>query len=124
MPNGAAIRLPCTSEIPAASEPFDPQLGGVEGWIDAILVALMDMSTQACAEIQAGGLSGQTRLQGGDLLGRLCVLQGNIGERDFAAAVRRTGRRPTRHGAPLSEAAIDDVIEIVSEITAAVHRMN
>ena len=123
MPNGAVVRLPCTSEIPATSEPFDPQLGGAEGWLDAILVALMDMSTQACAEIQAGGLTDQTRATGGDLLGRLCVLQEKIGERDFAAAVRRTGRRPTRH-APLSEAAIDDVLAIVGEITAAVHGMN
>ena len=36
MSNSAAVRLPCTSDIPAASAPFDPHLGGAEGWIDAI----------------------------------------------------------------------------------------
>ena len=97
MANGTAVRVaPITPELPAANEPFDPQLGGAEGWIDAIVIALADMSAQACAEIQAGGLTASTRRHGGDLLGRLCVLQGKIGEREFAAVVRRARRR----GAP------------------------
>ena len=120
MVNGhTAVRL---LDLPATS---DPQLGGAEGWVERdSCIALMDQSTRACAEMQNGGLTGQTKAAGGDLLGRLCVLQSKVGAREFATAMRRAGRRPTRHGAPLVEAAIDDVIAIVTEITAAVREMN
>jgi hypothetical protein len=81
MANGTAVRVaPITPELPAAAQPFDPQLGGAEGWIDAIVIALADMSAQACAEIQAGELTATTRRHGGDLLGRLVVLRSMVGD--------------------------------------------
>ena len=123
MANGtAAIALLPLPEIPAAPQPFDERFGGAEGWVDAIIIELADVAMNAPREIEAGGLDPNTRLKGGDLLSRLVVLRGKIGEREFAAAVHRTGR--TRRGVPLSMAVKDDVIEIVAEVARELRDMN
>ena len=71
MANGATVRLPCTHEISAAAQPFDPQLGSAEGWVGAIVTELADVAVSAVREIEADGLTARTRLQGGDLIARL-----------------------------------------------------
>jgi hypothetical protein len=104
MANGATVRLPCTHEISAAAQLFDPQLGSAEGWVGAIVTELADVAVSAVREIEADGLTAGTRLQ------------------EFAAAVHRVVR--TRRGAPLSAAVIDDVIEIVTEVAVQAGEMN
>jgi len=111
MANGATVRLPCTHEISAAAQPFDPQLGSAEGWVGAIVTELADVAVSAVREIEADGLTARTRLQGGDLIARLVMLQGKIGEREFAATVHRVGR--TRRGMPLSAEIVDQVATAV-----------
>jgi hypothetical protein len=126
--NGAAVALPLVPEpLPAPAPHFDEQLGGIEGWIGAILVALEDTSAQALREIENGGLTDKTRMQGGDLLARLYALQQQSrGKLDFAAAVRREGQLQLRrrHGVDLSTAEVDQItssiLEVVAKVTAAV----
>lgn len=85
------------------------------------MIALADMSAQAVRELQAGRLTDKTRATGGDLVARLCVLQGEIGEREFVAVVRRC---TARDGAPLGAAALDEIIAVVGEVASAVRAMN
>ena len=122
MANGAAVRLPCTSEI--AAQPFDGPLESAEDWICSIMSALAYTSKQAVREIEAGGLDPGTKLQGGDLIARLVVLKSRIGEREFAAAARRAVRQPVRHGTSLNAAAVDDILAVVAEVAAAVRETN
>jgi hypothetical protein len=121
--NGTAVALPLVPEpLPAPTPHFDEQLGGIEGWIGAILVALADTSTQAQREIEDGGLTDKTRMQGGDLIARLYELQQQShGKLDFAAAVRRQGQLQLCHrGAELSATAVDQILETVAKVAAAV----
>lgn len=123
--NGAAACLPfpepassvavAKADKPAAEMPFDPRLGGADGWIDAICHALAETFVQAGWEIRSGRLTGETKSQGADLLGRLVVLQSMVGEHDFAATVTR---------ASLSETVIGDILEAVNEIATAARAMN
>lgn len=124
MPNAAAC-LPfletassvtvAKADQPAAELPFDPHLGGADGWIDAICHALADTLVQAGREIRSGQLTAETKLQGADLLARLVTLRTMVGERDFTATVAR---------ANLSETVAGDILEAVDEIATAARAMN
>jgi len=122
--NGVAVTLPPTLKpLPAPTPHFDEQLGGIEGWVGAILVALADTSAQALREIEDGGLTPKTKMQGGDLIARLYGLQKQSrGKLDFTAAVHRQGQLQLRRhrGADLSAAAVD---QITTSILATVDRV-
>ena len=112
MANGTAVRVaPITPELPAANEPFDPQLGGVEGWIDAIVIALADMSAQAVRELQAGRLT--------DKRGCACC-RGRSGSASLSLSCAAARRTMVRLGA----AALDEIIAVVGEVASAVRAMN
>jgi len=60
------------------------------------VVELVDVSVTAVQEIETDGLTNQTRLTGGDLLGRLVTLRSMVGERDFAGMGASRKRDPPR----------------------------
>jgi hypothetical protein len=95
MANGAAVALPLELALPSAPTlPFDERLGGLEGWVGAILVAMARVSARAMQETQEDGrVSAATQALGGDLLARLHRLQElSLGRRDFVDLVRQQSR--------------------------------
>ena len=118
LPAATGIKIGAALTAAAApAPPFDPDLGGPAAWIDPILNALVAVSVEAVWEIQGGQLTTTTKTLGGDLLGRLVMLQGRMGARDFDQAVRRTT-------ALLDAAAIDEIISTVGRLTLVVREMN
>jgi hypothetical protein len=88
---GAVALLPLNSEpltVPAVQ--FDESLGGVEGWVGALVSAIVEVSARALQEFEDGEVSPETRRLGGDLTARLFELQQmSCGKIDFAATVQQ-----------------------------------
>ena len=120
--NGAAAKLlpPASEPLSVPAQPFDERLGGIEGWVSAILVALADVNARALQELQEDGqVSVATRALGGDLIARLHKLQElSLGKLDFDDLVRREGRLRARHDADL-----DGVDEFTASILATLTRV-
>jgi hypothetical protein len=92
MANGksAAALLPLDLEpltVPAPQ--FDESLGGIEGWIGAVVGAIVEVTARALQEFENGEVSPETRRLGGDLTARLFELQQQShGKFDFTATVQ------------------------------------
>jgi hypothetical protein len=90
MANGTAA----TALLPPDLEPltvpavqFDESLGGIEGWIGAVVGAIVEVTAKA---LQEGEISPETRRLGGDSTARLFELQQmSRGKLDFAATVQQ-----------------------------------
>jgi hypothetical protein len=90
MANGtAAIALlpPDLEPLTVPAPQFDESLGGVEGWIGAIVGAIVEVTAKA---LQEGEISPETRRLGGDLTARLFELQQlSHGKFDFVTVVQQ-----------------------------------
>jgi|1185.fasta_scaffold55738_2 hypothetical protein len=124
MANGAAVALPLAIEpltVPAPQ--FNEALGGVEGWIGALMIGMLDISARALRESEDGEISSETKRQGGDLVARLYEL--SRGELDFAATVHHQAQLQLRQRhADLSAAEVDAtacwILETVAKVAAMV----
>ena len=123
MPNGASVRLPRELALPSVPTlPFDERLGGIEGWVGAILVAMARVSARAIKETQEDGrVSAATQALGGDLLARLHRLQElSLGRLDFADLVRQQGQLQLVADPDGVDQFADLILAAVAEVSAAV----
>src|SRR5262249_30080500 len=97
----------------------------IEGWISAILIAMVDVTMRSLQEIEDGGLTARTKRQGGDLVAKLYRLQQLSHDRfDFTDAVRRGSLQLCqRRSMSLTPAAADEfaasIIATVAKVSTA-----
>jgi hypothetical protein len=93
MANGAtaAALLPIDLEPLTVPVPqFDESLGGIEGWVRALIGAITEVTARALQEFENGEISPETRRLGGDLTARLFELQQiSRGKFDFVTVVQQ-----------------------------------
>jgi hypothetical protein len=93
MANGAAATALLPPDLDPLTVPvpqFDESLGGIEGWIRALVGAIVATTARALREFEDGEISPETRRLGGDLTARLLELQQmSHGKLDFAATVQQ-----------------------------------
>ena len=121
--NGTAVRLPRKLALPSVPTlPFDERLGGIEGWVGAILVAMARVSARAMQETQEDGrVSAATQALGGVLLARLHRLQElSLGRLDFADLVRQQGRLQLVADPDEVDQFAALILAAVAEVSAAV----
>jgi hypothetical protein len=125
--NGAAVVLPFAPEPlspPAPTAAGKPD-AGIEDLIGEVLVAFADASLQAVYEYSGGRISPATREKGGELVATLYAQRQALGEHKFAEAMRQQGRlRLRRHGVNLSEADVDEVVNMIAGIVDRVAATN